>query len=227
MPQLNPLDWGPQLIWLLITFGILYLLMVYVALPRIGGVIEARAARIAKDLATADSLRRETEEAIAAYERALFLDPSFIGAYVNLADAYRQQGRDAESEKLLRRGLMLLPRAPDLHHALGLLLVRKGDKGAAIKELAVAAKLAPDNARYGFVYAVGLHSAGRRGEALSVLRAAEARHPYDLDILGTLVALNREAGKPRDALPYARKIAEVLPDEPGVKQLIADLERVN
>jgi F-type H+-transporting ATPase subunit b len=71
MPQLNPLDWAPQLIWLLITFGILYLLMVYVALPRIGSVIEARAAHIAKDLATADKLRRETEEAIAAYEQAL------------------------------------------------------------------------------------------------------------------------------------------------------------
>ena len=71
MPQLNPLDWGPQLLWLLITFGILYLLMVYVALPRIGSVIEARAARIANDLATADKLRRETEEAIAAYEQAL------------------------------------------------------------------------------------------------------------------------------------------------------------
>ena len=71
MPQLNPLDWGPQLLWLLITFGILYLLMVYVALPRIGSVIEARAARIANDLATADKLRRQTEEAIAAYEQAL------------------------------------------------------------------------------------------------------------------------------------------------------------
>jgi F-type H+-transporting ATPase subunit b len=71
MPQLNPLDWGPQLIWLLITFGILYLLMVKVALPRIGSVIDARADHIAKDLATADKLRRETEEAIAAYEQAL------------------------------------------------------------------------------------------------------------------------------------------------------------
>jgi F-type H+-transporting ATPase subunit b len=71
MPQLNPLDWGPQLIWLLITFGILYLLMVKVALPRIGAVIDARAAQIAKDLATADKRRRETEEAIAAYEQAL------------------------------------------------------------------------------------------------------------------------------------------------------------
>ena len=71
MPQLNPLDWGPQLIWLLITFGILYVLMVKVALPRIGSVIEARADRIAKDLAEADKLRRQTEEAIAAYEQTL------------------------------------------------------------------------------------------------------------------------------------------------------------
>ena len=71
MPQLNPLDWAPQLIWLLITFGILYLLMVYVALPRIDSVIDARAGRIKKDLAQADKLRRETEEAIAAYAQAL------------------------------------------------------------------------------------------------------------------------------------------------------------
>ena len=71
MPQLNPLDWGPQLIWLLVTFGILYLLMVKVALPRIGSVLDARAARIANDLAMAEKLKRETEEAIAAYEQAL------------------------------------------------------------------------------------------------------------------------------------------------------------
>ncbi|MGE5260419.1 MAG: ATP F0F1 synthase subunit B [Actinomycetota bacterium] len=71
MPQLNPLDWAPQIIWLIITFGILYLLMVKVVLPQIGGVIDARAAHIANDLAQADKLRRQTEEAIAAYEQAL------------------------------------------------------------------------------------------------------------------------------------------------------------
>lgn len=71
MPQLNPLDWAPQLIWLALTFGILYLLMKYVALPRIGSVIEMRQARIAGDIDAADKLRRETQEAIAAYEQAL------------------------------------------------------------------------------------------------------------------------------------------------------------
>jgi F-type H+-transporting ATPase subunit b len=71
MPQLNPLDWAPQLIWLVITFGILYLLMKWVALPKIGSVIEMRQSRIAGDLEAADKLRRETQEAIAAYEQAL------------------------------------------------------------------------------------------------------------------------------------------------------------
>jgi F-type H+-transporting ATPase subunit b len=71
MPQLNPLDWAPQLIWLVITFGILYLLMKRVALPKIGSVIEMRQGRIAGDLEAADKLRRETQEAIAAYEQAL------------------------------------------------------------------------------------------------------------------------------------------------------------
>ena len=71
MPQLNPLDWAPQLIWLVITFGVLYLLMKWVALPKIGSVIEMRQGRIAGDLAEADKLRRETQEAIAAYEQAL------------------------------------------------------------------------------------------------------------------------------------------------------------
>ena len=71
MPQLNPLDWAPQIIWLIITFGVLYLLMKWVALPKIGSVIEMRQGRIAGDLEAADKLRRETQEAIAAYEQAL------------------------------------------------------------------------------------------------------------------------------------------------------------
>ncbi len=167
------------------------------------------------------------DEAIAAYERALSLDARFAGAYINLADAYRQQMRENDGEKTLRRGLALLPLAPDLHHALGLLLVRKGDKVTALKELAAASKLAPDNARYIYVYAVGLHSTGRQREAVSVLQAAEAHHPYDLEILSALVSMNREAGNPAAALPYARKLAAALPDDPEVKRLVTELERAN
>ena len=90
MPQLVPEDWAPQLIWLAITFGLLYVLMVYVALPRIGKVIETRAAHIAADLAAADKLRRETEEAIANLQRAIsqpFRPPIAFAFIVQIADA--------------------------------------------------------------------------------------------------------------------------------------------
>ena len=65
---------------------------------------------------------------------------------------------------------------------------------------------------------------GKRTEALAVLRAADNRHPYDLEILSALVSINREAGSTRNALAYARKIAEVLPDDPSVKRMLAELE---
>jgi F-type H+-transporting ATPase subunit b len=103
MPQLNPLDWAPQLIWLLITFGMLYLLMVYVALPRIGAVIEARADHIAKDLATADKLRRETEEAIAAYEQALAEAKQEAHAIIEAGRTKLKEETAAERAKLDRQ----------------------------------------------------------------------------------------------------------------------------
>lgn len=71
MPQLNFLDFGPQLFWLALTFVILYLLMSRVALPRVGNILDERQSRIDADLAAARTLREETDKAIADYEKAL------------------------------------------------------------------------------------------------------------------------------------------------------------
>jgi predicted CXXCH cytochrome family protein len=166
----------------------------------------------------------QAEQAIAAFESALKLDAQFAGAYVNLADVYRMQNRDDLSEPVLRRGLAQLPKAADLHHALGLLLVRKGDTAAALTELEQAAQLAPDIARYTYVYAVALHSTGQGSQALSLLRAADERHPNTTDILGTLISLYREAGDIPAALSYARKLAVALPEDVNVQQLVIELE---
>ena len=100
MPQLVPEDWAPQIIWLLISFGLLYLLMVYVVLPRIGKVIEARADHIAKDLAAAEALRRETAEAIAAYEQALAEAKQKAHAIVEEGRAKLKAETNAERAKL-------------------------------------------------------------------------------------------------------------------------------
>lgn len=71
MPQLDFATFAPQLIWLAITFSVLYIIMSRVALPRIATVIEERRDRIADDLDTAAQLKRDTEDAITSYETAL------------------------------------------------------------------------------------------------------------------------------------------------------------
>jgi F-type H+-transporting ATPase subunit b len=100
MPQLNPLDWAPQIIWLVLTFGVLYLLMLWIALPRIGKVIETRAAHIAGDLAAADKFRHDTEEAIAAYEQALAEAKQKAHAIVEEGRVKLKAETDAERAKL-------------------------------------------------------------------------------------------------------------------------------
>jgi tetratricopeptide (TPR) repeat protein len=165
----------------------------------------------------------QPDAAIVAYQRALTLDPQFAGAYINLADAYRQLGRDSEGEKFLRQGLTVLPHAADLHHGLGLLLVRNANKAEALNEFAEAAKLAPANARYAYVYAIALHSAGKSTQAITVLKAGYKLQPFNMDILSALVSIHLEMGDSKAALVYARKAAEVRPGDVEIKKLIEEL----
>jgi F-type H+-transporting ATPase subunit b len=70
-PPFDATTFGSQILWLVICFGGLYWIISRVAIPRIGGIIEARRAKIEGDLAEADRLRNDTDKAIADYEAAL------------------------------------------------------------------------------------------------------------------------------------------------------------
>jgi F-type H+-transporting ATPase subunit b len=71
MPQLDISTFAPQLIWLAITFVVLYALMAGLALPRVGGIIVARRTKMDGDLEKANAMKAEAEAVIAAYDRAL------------------------------------------------------------------------------------------------------------------------------------------------------------
>src|SRR4029450_5698651 len=114
-------------------------------------------------------------EAEQAYRMALRIDPSFTPAYVNLADLYRAQHRDDEGEKILRQGLAVSPNDAALHHALGLLLVRRGQPLEALGALGRAAELRPENPHYDYVFGVALHSVHQSTRALGVLAHTHAQ----------------------------------------------------
>ena len=71
MPQFDPAVWVPQLVWLAITFVVLYLLMAKVALPRVGEVLEEREQRINESLRQAEELKQNAEDAVADYEKTI------------------------------------------------------------------------------------------------------------------------------------------------------------
>lgn len=70
-PPFDSSTFAGQILWLAIFFGLLYLLMSKVAIPRVANIVEGRAERIAGDLAEAKRLRAESKAAGEAYEKAL------------------------------------------------------------------------------------------------------------------------------------------------------------
>lgn len=71
LPQLNIGTYEEQLVWLFLTFVVLYLIVSRMALPRVTKVLEEREEKIAADLDAAEVQKREAEEVKAAYEAAL------------------------------------------------------------------------------------------------------------------------------------------------------------
>jgi F-type H+-transporting ATPase subunit b len=63
--------YASQLLWLAITFGLFYLFLKRVVLPRIAGILEVRSDRIAQDLDQAARMKEEADAAVAAYEQEL------------------------------------------------------------------------------------------------------------------------------------------------------------
>jgi F-type H+-transporting ATPase subunit b len=70
-PPFQRETFASQLVWLTISFALLYLLMAKIALPRVHGILAARQKRIANDLAAANDFKAKSDAAHAAYEKAL------------------------------------------------------------------------------------------------------------------------------------------------------------
>jgi F-type H+-transporting ATPase subunit b len=70
-PPFESSTFASQLVSLVIAFVALYLIVSRIALPRVGGVIDARQNAIEGDLAAAQKLKDESDAALKAYESDL------------------------------------------------------------------------------------------------------------------------------------------------------------
>ena len=71
MPQLNPEFWFSQIFWLTITFGILYLVLSKLILPKISSNLELRKSQIQENIEAAEKQRKDSESKLKEYDEII------------------------------------------------------------------------------------------------------------------------------------------------------------
>ena len=71
MPQLNPEFWISQIFWLIITFGILYIVLSKLILPKISANLEFRKSQISDNIEAADKQRKDSESKLIEYDEII------------------------------------------------------------------------------------------------------------------------------------------------------------
>ena len=94
---LDPNTFPSQLLWLAITFGLLYVLVRRVVSPRVGSVIDERKNRVKGDIALAEELKRDTQLALARYTEAVADARSKAGMVAN--DLRQKVKLEVETER--------------------------------------------------------------------------------------------------------------------------------
>lgn len=124
--------------------------------------------------------RGQLEQATAAYEQALALDPAFVHAANNLGALYKQLGRYAQAEQLLTQAIELDGQFAGLEYNLGMVLVKAHREHRAVEHLQAAlrkAKAPEPPPRWHDDLAAVLEALHRTPEALEQSTIALALEP--------------------------------------------------
>ena len=85
MPQLNPEFWFSQIFWLIIAFGIMFILLSKLVLPKISENLEVRKAQILENIDAAEKQREESDKKLKEYEKLILDSKNEAKSYFNTA----------------------------------------------------------------------------------------------------------------------------------------------
>jgi tetratricopeptide (TPR) repeat protein len=128
--------------------------------------------------------------------------PTFVPAYSNVIDMYREQNREQDARNVLDIGLRNNPGNGHLHYALGLWYIRRKQNAEGFEELKKAAVASPSDVQIQYSYAIGLFSMGRREKALELLESFSARYGHQPLILDGIISISQDMGRPDIAEKY-------------------------
>ena len=97
MPQLNPEFWVSQIFWLTITFGILYIVLSKLILPKISSNLELRKSQIQENIEAAEKQRESSDAKLKEYDNIIL--KSKLKAKNIFRDAREKVIKDINSKK--------------------------------------------------------------------------------------------------------------------------------
>lgn len=163
------------------------------------------------------------------YRKAIRMDGSFAPPRFNLANLLNAQGRNDEAERQIRAIVQRDPENGEAHYSLGLLLAEMERYEEAANAFGKAARLMPERPRVLYNQGVLLQHLGLCGPAKKALKKAYDLDPRDPDIVNALALYHIHRSEWKEALPYAKRLAELTPGAPGppemVKRIEAELKR--
>ena len=97
MPQLNPEFWVSQIFWLILTFGILYVVLSKLILPKISKNLELRKSQIQENIEATEKQRESSESKLKEYDN--IVQKSKVEAKNIFKDAREKVLKDINSKK--------------------------------------------------------------------------------------------------------------------------------
>jgi tetratricopeptide (TPR) repeat protein len=160
-------------------------------------------------------------EALAAYHRALELDPKSAATHDGLGAALYNLGRPGEALAAYHRALELDPKSAVAHANLGTALLALGRPGEAMAAYRRALELDPRSAVAHYGVGLVLHAQGHRDEAIAEVRQAmilDGEHVGEAPF--ALGAYLRIAGRYDEAASTLRRLRERVKDDPDRVQRV-------
>ncbi len=117
------------------------------------------------------------EEAAAAHEKAIEVDPNLVQAHVNLISLYGRLGRPEKAEEHYRAAARLNPNQSDLHYNYGVLVFGQGRLREAAEAFDETLRINPFHAEAHNNLGYLREQQGRAGEAVAHYRKAIENRP--------------------------------------------------
>ena len=151
-------------------------------------------------------------------ENALELQSTWVPALLNLADIYRETGRDEQGGPLIVRALDAAPYSADAAYVYALWLSRQSQHDESFDYFEQANSLDPDNLRYAYAFALALNDFKQADRAIESLLSLTRRWPASEEILFALVTMLRDAGRIDEALTYLDQLIVLRPEDDNLLQ---------